>query len=308
MSTPLDRRQIIAAAGAAVLAPPAAFAAPAGRTLTKPIPKTKEPLPVVGTGTSQIYNFTDDAALYAERKATLEALIRHGAHLIDTAPAYQNAEMQLGRLLEDLKARDKVFLATKVPAQASVADKEASLKLSKERMRTGKFDLMQAWNVSDPNLDLAQLREWKAAGHTRYWGITSTSKNAYPAVIAIINREKPDFVQVDFSLSNRSAETDILPVAAANGAAVLCALPLGRNSMFAKVRGMALPDWAADIGAKTWGQVFLKYMISHPAVNAVIPGTDKPQYADDNAQAGMGPMPDAAMRKRMAAWWDSLPA
>ena len=180
------------------------------------------------------------------------------------------------------------------------------MRASMQRLKTDKVDLMQAWNVSDPNLDLGQLRDWKAQGRCRYFGITSSFDQAQPALVQVMRREKPDFFQINYSLGDRDAEAQLLPVAQEVGCAVLTNLPFGRNSLFAKTRGMALPPWAAEIGATTWAQVFLKFLISHPAVTAVIPGTDKPEYMIDNLGAGKGPMPDAAMRRRMVEWYTSL--
>ncbi|OYX32382.1 MAG: hypothetical protein B7Y99_08735 [Caulobacterales bacterium 32-69-10] len=306
----LSRRNLIAGAGAAGLAATlpslASAAAAAGPILTKPIPVSGERMPVIGIGTAIIFDFQNDPAKLAERKAVVTNMVAGGAKLIDTAPSYGNAEVIVGEVVADLKVRDKLFLATKVPAQAARDTKEASLAASQQRMRTDRFDLMQAWNVSDANLDLTQLREWKAAGKCRYWGITSSFDTAYPALIQVLRRERPDFFQINYSLGDRDAEAQLLPVAQEVGCAVLTNLPFGRNSLFAKTRGMALPGWAAEIGATSWAQVFLKFLVSHPAVTAVIPGTDKPEYMLDNLAAGRGPMPDAAMRRRMVEWWTSL--
>jgi aryl-alcohol dehydrogenase-like predicted oxidoreductase len=311
MSLSPDRRTLIAGAAAAAALPglalsPEARAAAAGPVLTRPIPHSGERIPVIGIGTAIIFDFENDPAKYAERRQVIEILTTGGKCLIDTAASYGKAEARVGDLVADLKARDKVFLATKVAAQASAADKEASLKTSMERLKTDKIDLMQAWNVSDPNLDLAQLRDWKAKGLIRYWGITSSFDAAYPALVQVLKREKPDFFQINYSLGDRDAEQVLLPTAQEVGAAVLTNLPFGRNSLFAKVGGKPLPDWAKEIDATSWAQVFLKFLLSHPAVTTVIPGTDKPQYMIDNLAAGRGRMPDAAMRKRIVDYWGTL--
>ena len=303
-----DRRSLLAGAAAAAALPNLANAAQpaAGPVRTKPIPQGGAQLPIIGIGTAIIFDFENDPAKYAERKGVIETLTTGGKCVIDTAPSYGRAEARLGDLLTDLKAHDKVFLATKVPAQDSKAAKEASLKGSFERLKTKKLDLMQAWNVSDPNLDLAQLRDWKAQGHCRYWGITSSFDAAYPALVQVLKREKPDFFQINYSLGDRDAEAVLLPTAQEVGCAVLTNLPFGRNSLFAKVKDRPLPDWAKEIDATSWAQVFLKFLVSHPAVTAVIPGTDKPQYMVDNLGAGRGRLPDAAMRKRIVDFWSTL--
>jgi len=308
----LSRRDLLAAAGgigvAAALPGFGLAAEPRpGPIQTRPIPVSGEQLPVVGSGSAVIYEYENDPAAYAERRQTLQAMLNGGGTVIDTAPAYGNAETNLGALIEDLGIRDQIFLATKVPAQNTREANDVSLRGSQERLKSQTFDLMQAWNVRDPNLDLAQLREWKAEGIARYWGITSFVRDA-DAVAAAIRREKPEFVQIDYSLSNRVAEEMLLPLARDNGVAVLTALPFGRASMFARVGGMPLPDWAAEIDATSWAQIFLKFLLAHPAVTVVIPGTDKPEYAIDNTNAGRGRIPDEAMRQRMIQWWDSLPA
>jgi aryl-alcohol dehydrogenase-like predicted oxidoreductase len=274
--------------------------------MTRPIPHSGEPLPVIGIGTAIIFDFQNDPAKFAERRQVLQQLAAGGGKLIDTAPAYGNAETVVGDLVADLGIRDRLFLATKVPAQAPRSDKEASLAASLRRMKADRLDLMQAWNVSDPNLDLAQLRDWKAQGKCRYWGITSSFDAAYPAIEQVLRREKPDFFQINYSLGDRDAEQRLLPAAQDVGAAVLTNLPFGRNSMFSKVRGRPLPGWATEIDATSWAQVFLKFLLSHPAVTAVIPGTDKPEYMLDNLTAGRGRLPDAALRKRIIEDWSAL--
>jgi aryl-alcohol dehydrogenase-like predicted oxidoreductase len=308
MNDPIStsRRQLLA--GAVGLAATGALPAAAQTTpiMTRAIPHSGEQLPVIGIGTAIIFDFRDDPAKFAERREVLRQLAAGGGKLIDTAPAYGNAEAVVGDLVADLGYRDRLFLATKVAAQASRADKEASLAASLKRLKTDRLDLMQAWNVSDANLDLAQLRDWKARGQCRHWGITSSFDGAYPAIEQVIKREKPDFFQINYSLGDRDAEERLLPAAQDAGAAVLTNLPFGRNSMFSKVRGKPLPGWAAEIDATSWAQVFLKFLLSHPAVTAVIPGTDKPEYMLDNLAAGRGRLPDAAMRKRIAEYWSAL--
>ena len=180
------------------------------------------------------------------------------------------------------------------------------MQTSLRRLKTNRVDLMQAWNVGDPQYDFGLLREWKQQGLCRYVGLTTSSRGQYEAVSKVVAREKPDFLQVNYSLGDREAEKFMLPTAQDAGAAVLTALPFGRNSLFRKAGARALPDFAAEFEAKTWAQFFLKFLLSHPVVTAVIPGTDKPEYMLDNLQAGRGPLPDAAMRKRMIAYWESL--
>ena len=307
----VSRRGLLAAAAgtalAGALAPysKAIFAAQEALA-TRPIPHSGEPLPIVGIGTAVIFDFESDAARYAERRQVLQQLVSGGGKLIDTAAGYGRAEDRIGDLVSDLGVRDRIFIATKFSHQLDRAAATASLQSSLRRLKTNRIDLMQAWNVGDPNFDFGLMREWKQQGLCRYVGLTTSSLRQYDACAKVIAREKPDFFQVNYSLGDRECERVLLPAARDAGAAVLTALPFGRNSLFRKAGGRPLPDFAAEFGAKTWAQFFLKFLLSHPAITAVIPGTDKPEYMLDNLQAGRGPLPDAAMRRRIIEYWDSL--
>lgn len=301
----MDRRTFTLGALAAALAPLPSRAAEAPLA-TRPIPHGGERLPIVGIGTAVIFDYQNDAAKQAERGQVIRALVAGGGRLIDTAAGYGAAEERVGELVAELGVRDKLFLATKFSFDLPYAEAEASLQSSLRRLRTDRIDLMQAWNVADPAYRLDHPREWKDAGLCRYVGITTSQERRYDAMAKVLAREKPDFVQVNYSLGAREAEKILLPAARDAGAAVLVNLPFGRNSLFRKAGKRPLPDFAAELGAKSWAQFFLKFILGHPAVTAVIPGTDKPEYMLDNLQAGRGPLPDAAMRARMARYWDSL--
>jgi aryl-alcohol dehydrogenase-like predicted oxidoreductase len=277
-----------------------------GALATRPIPHSGERLPIVGIGTAVIFDYRNDAAKQSERTEVIRALIAGGGKLIDTAAGYGAAEDRLGEIVSAPGVRDKLFLATKFSFHLSRAEAEASLQASLGRLRTDRIDLMQAWNVTDAGYRLEHPREWKDAGLCRYVGITTSQERAYDAMGKVLAREQPDFLQVNYSLGAREAEKFLLPAARDAGAAVLVNLPFGRNSLFRKAGKRPLPDFAAEFGAKSWAQFFLKFILGHPAVTAVIPGTDKPEYMLDNLQAGSGPMPDAAMRKRIVQYWDSL--
>ena len=308
MSPPISRRDMIATGAAALAAAGAgpAFAQAAGAVRTKPIPVSKEALPVIGIGTAVIFDYENDPVKQAERAEVLKVLTAGGGSLIDTAPAYGKAEDRLGELMASTGLRSKIFLATKVAARSDRAGQIAQMEQSKVRLKSPTFDLMQAWNVTDANYDLGLIKEWKAQKVCRYTGITSSFDAAYDALEQVIRREKPDFFQINYSLADRDAEARLLPAAMDSGAAVLTNGPFGRNSMFAKVAGKPLPDFAKEFDAATWPQYFLKFLLSHPAVTAVIPGTDKPQYMTDNLAAGRGRLPDAALRQRMIAHWATL--
>jgi aryl-alcohol dehydrogenase-like predicted oxidoreductase len=308
--TAISRRALLAAVGASAAATalphPARAQGVAQSLITRPIPVSGEALPIIGIGSAVIFEYENDPGKQAERTAVIKTLIAGGGKLIDTAPSYGNAELRLGEIIAELDARERLFIATKIPARQPRETHTPSLKASQQRMRTDKFDLMQAWNVSDDDFDLGLLREWKAKGICRYTGITSSFDRDYAAIEQVIKREKPDFFQINYSLADRDAEARLLPAARDAGCAVLTNLPFGRASMFKKVAGKPLPDWAKEIDATSWAQMFLKFLLSHPAVTAVIPGTDKPEYMVDNLQAGRGRMPDAGMRQTIVNYWSSL--
>ena len=307
---PSRRRVLAAGAGVALASVFARFpraARAADEPLeTRPIPHGGEQLPIVGIGTAIIFDFQNDPVKYAERRQVIQTFVAGGGRLIDTAYGYGHAEERLGDLVADLGVRDKLFLATKFSYNTDRGAATASLQASLRRLKTNRVDLMQAWNVGDANYDFGLLREWKQQGLCRYVGMTTSFLRQYDAIAKVLAREKPDFFQVNYSLGDREAEDVLLPAARDAGAAVLVNLPFGRNSLFRKAGSKPLPDFAAEFGARTWAQFFLKFILSHPAVNAVIPGTDKPEYMLDNLQAGRGPLPDAAMRRRIVQYWDSL--
>lgn len=303
-----SRREMLALAagiGAAALLPAAgALAAADGAAplRTRPIPRSGELLPVIGLGTAIVFDVGADAAGRAERRAVLAAMLDGGGRLIDTAPSYGSAEVVVGDLLAAMAARPRAFVATKVRGtdRASAA---AEMQQSLRRFGGDKIDLMQLHNVgasaSDTAAQIALLREWKERGVFRYIGVTHYQSHANERLIAAMQTEKLDFVQFNYSMAERSAEQRLLAVAADTGTAVLANLPFGRGNLFAAVRGKALPAWAAEFDAKSWGQFFLKYILAEEAVTCVIPGTDTVAYMLDNLGAGRGRLPDRATRKRM---------
>ncbi|MGC1236727.1 MAG: aldo/keto reductase [Xanthobacteraceae bacterium] len=286
------------ATGAASLVLPA-FAQPASPLTTRPIPSTGEPLPAVGLGTAAVFDSADAATLQNAR-AVVRALIDNGGKLIDTASTYGDAERILGDVIGPADLRGKLFIATKLES----ADVE-ELKRSLNRLQTAKLDLLQLHNVRNPQQSLGAFREWKAQGVCRYIGITSTSHGAFAAVEAILRREKPDFVQIDYSIDDREAEQRILPLAAEIKAGVLTAVPFGRGRLFGAVRGRPLPDWAQNF-AGSWAQFFLKYLLGDPRVTAVIPGTADAGHMADNLGAMRGPLPDPDQRRQMVEFIETL--
>lgn len=305
-----DRRRFMqTAAGTALLGP--AWAAPAWAAralspdapmLTRTIPSSGAALPVIGLGTADTFNVPPgDAAAMAPLAQVLQTLLQAGGSLIDTAPSYGQAEAVTGALLaREGGLRARVFLATKISTQGHESAMR-QVRQSQKALRSDKLDLIQVHNLIDTRNQLALLRELKQQGLTRYIGITHYTDYAHEELTELVEREKPDFLQVNLSLGDRNAEKRLLPACQANGVAVLINRPFEDGALFRQVKGKPLPKLAADIDCTSWAQVFLKFIIGHPAVTAVIPATSKPANMADNARAGFGPQPDAALRERIAA-------
>ncbi|PPA76651.1 aldo/keto reductase [Achromobacter spanius] len=270
--------------------------------LTRAIPSSKEQIPVIGLGTADTFNASpDDAAAMAPLAQVLEVFTKEGGTLIDTAPSYGQAEAVVGALLARQAATaPPYFLATKIGAQGREAAM-GQIRESQRRLGRDKLDLIQVHNLIDTRNQLALLRELKQQGVTRYIGITHYTDYAHDELTELVEREKPDFLQVNLSVGARSAEKRLLPACQANGVAVLINRPFQDGALFRQVKGRPLPALAAEIGCTSWAQIFLKFIIGHPAVTAVIPATSKPANMADNALAGFGRQPDAALRDRIAA-------
>jgi aryl-alcohol dehydrogenase-like predicted oxidoreductase len=299
MPAQMTRRTFAMIPAAVVAMSAAARAQPSATLLTRPIPSTGEVLPAVGLGTAAVFD-DDDETTRRKAAAVVRALIDHGGTLIDTASTYGDAEQVLGRVTAAAGLRPKLFIATKLEAPD-----EAELKRSLARLRTTKLDLLQLHNVREADQSLARFKEWKAQGMCRYIGITSTYHRDFAALETVLSREKPDFVQIDYSLDDRNAERRILPLAAEIKAGVLTALPFGRGRLFRAVHGKPLPDWAKGF-AGSWAQCFLKYLLADPRVTAVIPGTSDPAHMTDNLGAMRGALPDPAQRRRMVEFIATL--
>ena len=273
--------------------------------LTRPIPSTNEPLPVVGLGTWQAFDVGAERSALDQRKEVLRVLLDAGGKVIDSSPMYGRAEAVVGTLLTEMRAHDRAFLATKVWTSGEAAG-VAQMKASSAKLQAPAIDLMQIHNLLDWRTHLRTLRAWQEQKKFRYIGITHYTDAALDELAAIIRAERIDFVQFAYSLAGRAAETRLLPLCAERGVAVLVNRPLGSGSLFGRVRGKALPTWAAEFGCASWSQLFLKYILGHPAVTCVIPGTARPDHMRDNLAAGLGRLPDAGERKRMAEHWDAL--
>ena len=297
--TDVARRQFTAVIGASLLAPRAFGQSSNAQGMTRAIPHGGERLPCVGLGTASTFD-RDDAETRRAAAQVVHALLDAGGRLIDTASTYGDAESVLGGVMAGEGLRERIFIATKVEEPDA-----AELRRSLSRLRTPKVDLLQLHNVRDARQSLSQFNAWKAQGICRYIGITSTYHSDFDALEAVLGREKPDFLQVDYSIDNRIAEKRLLPLAAEVGAGVLTALPFGRARLFRAVRGKAIPEWAQPF-AGSWAQFFLKFLLADERVTAVIPGTTSAAHMTDNAGAMRGRLPDAQERARMVAFVASL--
>jgi aryl-alcohol dehydrogenase-like predicted oxidoreductase len=265
---------------------------------TRPIPSSSEPLPIIGFGTWQTFDIGDNPTARAEREDVLRLLFEAGGKLIDSSPMYGRSEGVVGDLLAKMGARDKAFLATKVwtwGRDQGIGQMEQSM----TRFKTDTIDLMQIHNLVDWRTHLKTLRAWKEQKRFRYIGITHYTDAALADLMEVMRSEPIDFVQMAYSIRVRNAEERLLPLAADKGVAVIVNRPYEGGSAFRAVRGESLPEWAAEFGIASWGQFFLKYILSNPAVTCVIPGTGKVKYAVDNLGAGHGRLPDAATRAKM---------
>ena len=266
--------------------------------IKRSIPRSGEQLPVLGLGTYIVLDVPPGAPELTELKEVLKTFTAGGARLIDSSPMYGRAEAVVGELVAAANLRESVFLATKVwtsGRDAGVRQMQDSLRL----MRTQRIDLMQVHNLLDLATHTKTLNEWKAAGTLRYVGITHYHAGAYRELEKLLKTREYDFVQFNYSLAEREAEQRLLAVAAETGTAVIINRPFAQGELFGKVKGRDVPAWAAQFDCDSWAQFFLKYIIAHPAVTCVIPGTGKVRHMTDNLKAGAGRLPDERTRKRM---------
>ncbi|MBP6052940.1 MAG: aldo/keto reductase [Pseudomonadales bacterium] len=273
--------------------------------LTRRIPSSGELLPVIGLGTSDVFDVGADEAARAPLAQVLKILLEAGGSLLDTSPMYGRAEGVSGELVEAAGARARMFLATKVWTTGK-AEGLRQIEDSMRLLKTGVLDLVQVHNLVDLATQLANVRALKEAGRVRYIGITHYTVAAHAELERVIGREALDFVQFNYSIVTRDAEQRLLPLAAERKVAVLVNRPYEDGALFARVRGKPLPEWAAEFGCTSWGQFFLKFIVSHPAVSCVIPATSNPRHMLDNAAAGHGRLPEQPMREKMAAYFAAL--
>jgi diketogulonate reductase-like aldo/keto reductase len=273
--------------------------------LTRAIPSSAEKLPVIGLGTWQTFDVDLRPDTGDQLQGVLSQFAKFGGRVIDSSPMYGRSEQVIGELTAKLGLRDKFFLATKVWTRGKAAGIE-SMERSMDRLQTKRIDLMQVHNLVDTATQLATIREWKAADRIRYVGITHSNTNAHPEVEKVLQSEKLDFVQINYSIMEREAEKRILPLAHDRGVAVLANRPFGGGDLFSRVRTKPLPDWAAEFDCRSWAQFFLKWIVAQSAVTCAIPATNNPKHLEDNVQGGLGRLPDAKMRQRMIDFVSSV--
>ncbi len=299
---PVSRRTFLGIAASASLARhTAALAATIPAPMRRTVPGGTLALPVIGMGTSDTFNVGTEAAERAPLAEVLALLLQQASGaVIDTAPSYGSAEAVTGDLLAAAGARQRVFLATKISASAGAAA-QAQWARSLASLRVDVVDLLQVHNLIDWRENLRYIRQLRDAGKVRYVGITHYRADAHDTLAQIVRDDRPDFVQVNYSIAERNADKTLLPLCQSRGVAVLVNRPFQDGRLFAAVKGKPVPDWATEIDCASWAQLFLKFVISHPAVTAAIPATAKPRNMADNLGAAFGRMPDARQRERIAA-------
>ena len=273
--------------------------------IQRPIPSSGELLPVMGLGASRTFDVGKNQVVRNQLAEVVQVFFENGGKLIDSSPMYGRSESVVGDLLKTTGKQDAVFAATKVwidGRQNGITQMQESM----QRMGVEVMDLMKIHNLRDWKIHLPVLKEWKEQGIIRYIGITTFHGREHEALERIMQTENLDFVQFTYNLEDRIVEDSLLPLAADRGIATLINRPFQRGDLFRKVRGIALPDWSAELGCQSWGRYFLKFILAYPAVTCVIPATSKVHHMEDNMGAGFGRLPDTIMRQRMLAHYESL--
>jgi diketogulonate reductase-like aldo/keto reductase len=306
--TTIDRRTFLKALAALGLGGSALFDVSAAVTknrILKKIPSSGEQLPVIGLGTSRTFDALGDPALMARLKLVLQAFFDSGGTLIDSSPMYGTAQAVTGKLLKQVKGSDRLFAATKVwvnGKQNGIKQMEASRKL----WGIKRFDLMQIHNLRDWRVHYETLTKMKAEGNIRYTGITTSHGRYHDELEELLKSRHFDFLQLSYNIANRDVESKLLPIARDKGIAVIVNRPFQRGSLFRQVRGKALPGFAKDLDIHSWGQFFLKYVVSHPAITCTIPATSKVKHMLDNMGALIGHLPDTKQRQEMLSYFNSI--
>lgn len=273
--------------------------------MTRKIPSTGEELPAIGLGTWQAFDVGSGAGARAPLREVIARFQKAGGKVIDSSPMYGSAESVAGDLVAELGLRDTLFIATKVWTRGR-EEGMREMETSFQRMKVSRMDLMQVHNLVDVDVHTKAISDMKSKGRVRYTGITHYTASAHAEVERQLKKTSYEFLQINYSLAERDAEKRLLPWCAQNGVAVIANRPFAEGAMFRRVRGKPLPPWAAEVGAASWAQFFLKWIVGHPAVTCAIPGTGSPEHLADNVAAGFGVLPDEAQRRKMAGYFDAL--
>jgi diketogulonate reductase-like aldo/keto reductase len=302
----INRRKFLkaASASAAIGILPGWVLAGDKSAIKKPVPVSGELLPVIGMGSARTFDVGDDPDTRAPLHNVLQTFFDNGGGLIDSSPMYGNAEMVIGDLLKNISNKQTLFAATKVWTDGK-QEGIAQMQRSMQRMGVDNFDLMQIHNLRDWQIHLETLREWKASNKIRYIGITTSHGRSHDELEVILDQEPFDFVQFTYNIGNRDVEQRLLPIAAERKLAVLVNRPFMKGALFHHVKGRPLPAWANEF-CSSWGQYFLKFVVSHPAVTCAIPATSKVHHMADNMGAGFGRLPTVAERQKMLRFFESL--
>lgn len=304
----ITRRSFLQTAGAlsaGIAVMPKVLFGETARAITRPIPSSGESIPVIGMGTSRTFDAGDDPVVRQQLRQVLQTFFDNGGAVIDSSPMYGSAETVVGDLLKSISNKEALFAATKVWTDG----KQNGIKQMHESMRrmgVNVMDLMQIHNLRDWKIHLPTLRQWKEEGKIRYIGITTSHGRSHAELERILQTEQLDFVQFTYSIGNRTVEDRLIPLAADRGVATLINRPFQRGELFQRVKGKSLPDWSTEFDCRSWGQFFLKFIVSHPAVTCVIPATTKVHHMQDNMSAGFGRLPTKAMRRRMLNTFEAL--
>ena len=313
VSMQITRRRALQIGGGGIMAASAALGTPSvfaqsGQLIKKTIPASGEMVTPIGIGTNR-YSADGPPEDRAELKDTMARFVEVGGQVMDTAAVYGSSEVVIGELASELGIRDDLFLVTKTDIRGQIQGEEG-LQLGFDRLQTDMLDGFLVHNFANTASELAIMRDWQAQGKIRYIGASTSTAAQHGDMTDLLQSEDVQLIQVNYSLGDRASAERILPMAADRGVAVMINVPFGGSfggsSLFGAVEGLELPEWAADFDASSWGQFFLKYIISHPAVTIAIPGTRQARHVDDNIGAAMGRLPDAAERRRMEQWFDNL--
>ena len=295
-----SRRTVLKVMGVSSLTPSMALQATDAKNYMarRIIPSTGELLPVIGLGTSRVFDTNLSEKSLNPRKEIVKALLDHGGSLIDTSPMYGRAEEVTGKIAQDLKINDRLFMATKVWIEGKEAG-EIQMNASSKKLNKAVIDLMQIHNLLDWKTHIKTLYDWKEKGKINYIGISHFRSNAFSQIEKIISKERIDFAQFNYSLQEREAEKRLLPLCQEKGVATLINRPFMRGKLFKAVARKKIPGWAYEYNINTWAQFFLKFILANPAVTNIIPATSDPTHMVDNLNGGVGLIPEMGLQKKM---------